>query len=102
MSNIVESPLAALRLRTDAAKRPERVASATAVIWKMLLVAESRFRQLNAPELTKRVYLGNRVPRRGRSHQEGGRCVSPVSTPVDNTSTNDQSALRLGYRDQVN
>ncbi len=57
-SNIVESPLAALRLRTDAAKRFKRVANATAVIWKMLMVAETRFRRLNAPELAKRVYLG--------------------------------------------
>jgi putative transposase len=57
-TNIVESPLAALRLRTDAAKRFTRVANATAVIWTMLLVAESRFRRLNAPELAKRVYLG--------------------------------------------
>ncbi len=57
-SNIVESPLAALRLRTDAAKRFKRVANATAVIWKMLMIAETRFRRLNAPELAKRVYLG--------------------------------------------
>jgi putative transposase len=47
-TNIVESPLAALRLRTDAAKRFTRVANATAVIWKMLMVAESRVRRLNA------------------------------------------------------
>jgi len=57
-SNIIESPLAALRLRTDAAKRFKRVANATAVIWKMLMIAETRFRRLNAPELMKRVYLG--------------------------------------------
>jgi len=57
-SNIVESPLAALRLRTDAAKQFKRVANATAVIWKMLMIAETRFRRLNAPELMKRVYLG--------------------------------------------
>ncbi len=57
-TNIVESPLAALRLRTDAAKRFKRVERATAVIWKMLMIAETRFRRLNAPELLKRVYLG--------------------------------------------
>jgi putative transposase len=57
-TNIVESPLAALRLRTDAAKRFKRVERATAVIWKMLMVAEQRFRRLNAPELLKQVYLG--------------------------------------------
>jgi hypothetical protein len=54
----VESPLAALRLRTDAAKRFKRVDRATAVIWKMLMIAEQRFRRLNAPELLKQVYLG--------------------------------------------
>jgi hypothetical protein len=32
--------------------------NATAVIWKMLLIAESKFRRLNAPELMKKVYLG--------------------------------------------
>ena len=41
-TNVVESPFAALRLRTDAAKRFKRVDRAIAVIWKMLLVAESR------------------------------------------------------------
>jgi putative transposase len=57
-TNIVESPLAALRLRTDAAKRYKRVERATAVIWKMLMVAQQKFRRLNAPELLKQVYLG--------------------------------------------
>ena len=39
-TNPLELPFAALRLRTDAAKRYKKVASATAVIWKMLLLAE--------------------------------------------------------------
>ena len=46
-TNPVESPFAALRLRTDAAKRYKRVDRAIAVIWKMLMVAEQRFRRLN-------------------------------------------------------
>ena len=54
----MESPFAALRLRTDAAKRFKRVDRAIAVIWKMLLVAESRFQRLKAPELMRDVYLG--------------------------------------------
>jgi transposase-like protein len=58
MSNPIESPVAALRLRTDAAKRFKRVENATAVIWKMLLVAQQRFRRLNAPELLKEVHDG--------------------------------------------
>jgi putative transposase len=57
-TNIVESPFAALRLRTDAAKRFKKVANATAVTWKMLLIAELRFRKLNAPEKLEEVYLG--------------------------------------------
>jgi transposase-like protein len=57
-TNVVESPFAALRLRTDAAKRYKKVASATAVIWKMLLVTEQRFRRLDAPEKMKEVFLG--------------------------------------------
>ena len=53
-----ESPFAALRLRTDAAKRFKKVENAQALIWKMLLVAEKRFRRLKAPELMKDVYQG--------------------------------------------
>ena len=57
-TNPVESPFAALRLRTAAAKRFKRVENATAVIWKMMLIAEKRFRRLNAPELMADVFLG--------------------------------------------
>ena len=57
-TNVVESPFAALRLRTDAAKRYRKVENATAVIWKMLMLAERRFRRLDAPEKLMQVYLG--------------------------------------------
>ncbi len=57
-TNVVESPFAALRLRTDAAKRFKRVDNATAVIWKMLLIAEKKVRQINAPALMNKLYLG--------------------------------------------
>lgn len=57
-TNIVESPLAALRLRTDAVKRFKKVERATAVIWKMLMIAQKKFRRLNAPELLAKVYAG--------------------------------------------
>jgi transposase-like protein len=57
-TNVVESPFAALRLRTDAAKRYKKVANATSVTWKMLLIAEQRFRKLDAPDKMKLVYLG--------------------------------------------
>ena len=55
---MIESPFAALRLRTDAAKRFKKVENATAVIWKMLPVAETKFRKLNAPELLQDVKEG--------------------------------------------
>jgi putative transposase len=57
-TNVVESPFASVRLRTSAAKRFKRVESATALIWKVLCVAESRFRKLNAPALMQLVYEG--------------------------------------------
>jgi transposase-like protein len=38
-TNVVESPFAAVRLRTGAAKRFKKAENATAVIWKTLLVA---------------------------------------------------------------
>ncbi len=57
-TNPVESPFAAARLRTDAAKRFKNVANATAVLWKLLLVAEQAFRRVKHPELMKGVYDG--------------------------------------------
>ena len=39
-------------------RRFKKVANARAVIWKMLLVAEKRFRRLKAPHLMKDVYQG--------------------------------------------
>ena len=53
-----ESPFAAVRLRTAAAKRFKKVESATAVIWKTLLIAEKTFRRLDAPELLADVTSG--------------------------------------------
>lgn len=57
-TNVVESPFAAARLRTGAAKRFKKVESATAIIWKPLQVAEQTFRRLNALELLPAVYAG--------------------------------------------
>jgi putative transposase len=57
-TNPIESPFAAVRLRTDAGKRFKRVDNATALIWKTLMIAEKTFRRLNAPELLKDVYQG--------------------------------------------
>ena len=57
-SNVVESPFATVRLRTTAAKRFKKVEHATAVIWKLLQVAESTFRRLKGAELLPAVYAG--------------------------------------------
>ena len=59
-TNPVESPFAAVRLRTDAAKRFKRVPNATAVIWKMLMIAEQTFRRVKHPELMAEVYRGKK------------------------------------------
>lgn len=55
-TNVVESPFASVRLRTGAAKRYTRVEHATALIWKLLAVAEKRFRKLDAPHQLKDVF----------------------------------------------
>ena len=55
-TNVVESPFASVRLRTNAAKRYKKVAAASALIWRTLMVAEKRFRRLNAPHLLTAVY----------------------------------------------
>jgi len=57
-TNVVESPFAAVRLRTDAAKRFKKTENATAMIWRLLLVAEKRFRKIDAPHLAAAVYRG--------------------------------------------
>lgn len=59
-TNPVESPFNAVRLRTTAARRFKKVENATAVIWQTLLVAEKRFRKVNAPELLEGVLYGAR------------------------------------------
>ena len=59
-TNVVESPFAAVRLRTSAAKRFKRVENATALIWKLLTVAEERFRKLDAPHQMKDVFEGRK------------------------------------------
>jgi len=73
-TNVVESPFAALRLRTDAAKRFKKVANATAVVGKMLLVAERKFRRINSPELLPAVAAGQQyhdgLPIKPGQHQE--------------------------------
>jgi transposase-like protein len=59
-TNVVESPFSSVRLRTDAARRFKKVANATAMIWKLLRVAEKRFRRLKGYWLLQDVYEGKR------------------------------------------
>ncbi len=59
-TNVIESPFAAVRLRTSAAQRFKQVENATALIWKTLLVVEHHFRALNAPHRCTTVYDGGR------------------------------------------
>jgi len=73
-TNVVESPFATVRLRTTAAKRFKKVENATALIWKILQVAESTFRKLKGAELLPAVYAGvqyrDGVKRRGTAQQQ--------------------------------
>jgi transposase-like protein len=57
-TNVVESPFSSVRLRTDAAKRFKKVQNATAMIWKLLQVAEKSFRTLKGFWLLSDVYAG--------------------------------------------
>lgn len=57
-TNVVESPFSSVRLRTDAAKRFKKVQNATAMIWKLLLIAEKNFRTLKGHWLLPDVYNG--------------------------------------------
>jgi putative transposase len=73
-TNIVESSFATVRLRTTAAKRFKKVEHATALIWKLLQVAESTFRRLKGAELLPAVYAGAQnsdgALRTRRAHQQ--------------------------------
>jgi putative transposase len=59
-TNIVESPFSAIRLRTDAAKRFKRVENATALIWKLAMVAKKTWRNLKGAHLLPEVYAGKK------------------------------------------
>ena len=49
-----------MRLQTSAAKRFKNVPNATVLIWRVLRIAESRLRRLDAPELLADVYDGRK------------------------------------------
>ena len=107
-TNVVESPFAALRLRTTVAKRFKRVESATALIWKLLLVAEKRFRRLDAPHLLKDVFEGRKFEdgkpvstqqrRHVRTGQLGGRLFGSEDRAADRTPKFHTSLQPIGLR----
>lgn len=70
-TNVIESPFASARLRTAAAKRFRNVEKATILLWKLLMVAEKRWRRLNDPERLVSVWQGQRFVN-----------GEPVPTPV--------------------
>jgi transposase-like protein len=55
-TNVIERAFREVRLRTDAAKRFKKVQNATAMIWKLLQVAEKNFRTLKGYWLLSDVY----------------------------------------------
>ena len=81
-TNVIESPFATVRLRTGAAKRYKKVENATAVIWKVLRIAERSFRRLNAPELLPDVlvkggdYQLDQIHGREEVEAAGGKVIS--------------------------
>ncbi|MBZ4336749.1 IS256 family transposase [Corallococcus sp. AS-1-12] len=72
-TNIIESPFASLRLRTDAAKRFRKVENATVLLWKLLLVAQKSFRKLDAAEHLRDVLAG-------RTYEDGNLVMLPQGT----------------------
>ncbi len=73
-TNVVESPFASVRLRTGAAKRFKKVPNATVLIWKVLMLAERRFRRLDATKLLADVYDG-------RTFSDGKAVVKSIRKP---------------------
>jgi putative transposase len=56
-SNVIESPFAAVRLRTDAAKRFRTVKSGVHLIWQLLLKQEKKWLRFNGAEQCAQVKL---------------------------------------------
>jgi transposase-like protein len=55
-TNIIESPFAMIRLRTNAARRFKRVDNASAMIWKLLRISEKAWRRLKGAELLRDIH----------------------------------------------
>jgi putative transposase len=57
-SNPVEAPFAAVPLRTTAVKHSEKGGNASALLWKLPMLAERTFRKLNGYHLLGHVIAG--------------------------------------------
>lgn len=57
-TNAVESPFNVVRLRTGAARRFKKVENATAVLWKLLMIAEGNFKTFDGQPLLEEVLQG--------------------------------------------
>jgi len=73
-TNVVESPFATVRLRTDASKRFKKVENATALMWKVLMVAEKTFRKLDGAVHLRDVMAG-------RNYVDG--VIVPLNSPKE-------------------
>lgn len=61
-TNVIESPFATVRLRTDAAKRFRSARSGTHLVFKVLQTCEQRWSRISHPEKLKEVKLPNNHP----------------------------------------
>ena len=72
----MESLFASVRLRATAATRSKRVDSATTLIRKLLIVAEKRFRKLDASHLLRQVAEGQTFKDGKPVHTSHGRAAA--------------------------
>jgi hypothetical protein len=90
--NVVESPFAALRLRTDAAKRFKRSDRLSAVIWKMLKLSGATFPPAECAAPAREGLRGGAVRGWSRGYP-GGRRLMRNSTCVGSQGAAGQSCL---------
>ena len=85
----------------DAARRYKKVANAEVSIWKILMIAEKKFRCLNSPQLLAAVYDGQRLED-GMPAQEITRSAAPphlLYTPIaviSRYATKSRHLIRIG------
>lgn len=116
-TNVIESPFAALRLRTDAAQRFKKIENTTAVIWKMLLVGEGGSGDSTRRNSSRRFTWASGSSTDNVDSKRSARpSPDPVYTPIDKNSLRvacrrlrelpsqgflEQATLRLGEREPI-